>query len=124
MFSLKPSPVGAERDVLLQINNVLMDASTDTIRTRDDARLYVASASLRDWSGTTTVSVVEKAVPALFGLETPEEVMDKHSKGELCVQKRRVNVRGVRRVINSENVILIGGIHISDPCKAPTEDAT
>ena len=109
---------------MFQVNQVVLDAPTDNIRTLDDARLFVKNVTIRDWSGNASVSVVEKAVPALFSCADEREVMTKHAAGELKSNSQRVNIRGVKRVSNGEIRILIREIRTSDPTQAPTGVAT
>ena len=123
LAGLKDQAVGIEIDRVFQVNQVSLEAPTDTIRTQDDARLFVKSATLRDWSGHAIVSVVERAVPALFNCADEEEVMRKHTAGELKPNVQEVNVRGVKRVSNGEVRILVGGIQPSDLKQSPTRVA-
>ena len=108
--SLKVDPVGIEVDRVFQVNQVLLDAPTDIIRTLDDSRFFVKNATIRDWSGNASVSVVEKAVPALFSCDDEADVMTKHAAGELKPNSQRVNIRGVKRVSNGVIRILKHGL--------------
>ena len=56
-------------------------------------------ATLRDWIGATEVEVVADSVPSLYGLESKCDVEQALLDQTLSVEKRRVNVRGVPRVV-------------------------
>ena len=84
-------------DVIFQVNRAMIHAPTTDIHTQDGARLFLR-ATLRDWSGPVEVGVTESAAPTVYGLCTVGEVEEALRAERLSVIRRRVNVRGVRRV--------------------------
>ena len=65
-----------------------------------DGRLFLKSCRLRDGTGGVDVDVVSKAVPALYGCCSAEELEEHLRTQSLSSAKVRFNVRGVLREEN------------------------
>lgn len=115
-----PAP---DSSFLFQMNNVVLEAATDVVHTKDGTRLFV-QAHLLDYSGSLGVGVVEEAVPSVYGLSSKEMVESHFSEGRLSVECRRVNCRGIlRHGANGQPQLLVGAIALADISMMPGNTA-
>jgi hypothetical protein len=103
---------------VFQLMGVRIEASSDKITTSDGSRLYMIG-TLRDWSGSCTVGIVEDAVIQLFGCASKDEVAAQHQAGRLLQSSSLYNIRGVIR----NETLHVGLATPSDAFQAPTDSA-
>jgi hypothetical protein len=104
--------LGDDVDKVFQINRCYLDAPVfppEALHTQDGQRLFVR-AMVRDWTGAVEVEIVADAVPYVYGLGAKQEVEQALLDQTLSVEKRRVNVRGVLRLVQGTLKKYIAGI--------------
>ena len=97
-----------ETDVIVQVNRVMMQASTDPDRivTHQGNRLLVP-VMVRDRTGAVEMEVLEVAAPIIYTKNTPEEVHQAMNENTLTVASGRFNLRGCVRCENNVTKIYV-----------------
>jgi len=127
LLAMKGDGNPVAEDTTFQVNNALVEITSETLFTKDQNRLF-ATCAIRDWSGVARVGFVQTAIYRLFALADAEQ-QSKFTEEQRAASSparpalRRVNIRGVVRVQKGEVSILVAELCDSDFKVAPTRAA-
>jgi hypothetical protein len=127
LLAMKGDSNPVAEDTTFQVNNALVEITSETLFTKDQNRLF-ATCAIRDWSGVARVGFVQSAIYQLFALadagqQTKFTEEQRSASSPARPALRRVNVRGVVRVQKGEVSILVAELCDSDFKVAPTRAA-